>query len=83
MTGPSVRFRESCCNRTPPHLSLDRLQRLVPGQEQFVVLLVRLELAGGSTETVQIRFQTDTSGYHELRRVLEIIVPSRLLRVEP
>src|SRR5450756_821417 len=30
---------ESCCDRSPPHLSLDRLQRLVPGQKQFVVLL--------------------------------------------
>jgi hypothetical protein len=44
---------------------------------------LRLELAGGSTETVQIRFQTGISGYHELRRVLEIIVPSRVLQIEP
>ena len=44
---------------------------------------LRLELAGDSAETVQTRFQTDTGGTHELRRILEIMIPSRVLQLEP
>src|ERR1700674_2567782 len=35
----TVGSRESRCDRAPPDLSLDRLPRLVPGQQQFIVLL--------------------------------------------
>jgi len=43
---------------------------------------LRLELAGDSAETVQTRFQTDMGGYHELRRVLGIMIPPPVLKVE-
>jgi len=45
-----VKTRESCCDRPPPHPSLDRLQRLVPGQKQFVVLLDIHPEIGARTE---------------------------------
>ena len=35
----AVSSRESRCDRAPPDLSLDRLQRFVPGQQQFIVFL--------------------------------------------
>jgi len=43
---------------------------------------LRLELAGDSAETVQTRFQTAMGGYHELRRVLGIMIPPPVLKVE-
>jgi hypothetical protein len=45
-----IRSRESCCDRTPPDLSLDRFQRLATGQKQFVVLLKIHPEVGGRAE---------------------------------
>jgi hypothetical protein len=44
--------------------------------------MFRLELARESPKTVQIRFQADNARYNQLRRVLKIIIPSGVLKIE-
>jgi hypothetical protein len=44
--------------------------------------MFRLELASEPVETVQIWFQADSAQYNQLRRVLKIMMPSGVLRIE-
>src|ERR1700680_1924850 len=44
--------------------------------------LLRLELASNPAEVVQIRFQADGARYNQLRRVLKIMIPSSVLKIE-
>jgi hypothetical protein len=44
--------------------------------------MFRLELACEPAETVQIRFQADSARYNQLRRVLKIMMPSGVLKIE-
>ena len=43
---------------------------------------LRLELASKTAEMVQIRFQADGAHYNQLRRVLKIMIPSGVLKIE-
>jgi hypothetical protein len=44
--------------------------------------MFRLELACEPAETVQITFQADSARYNQLRRVLKIMMPSGVLKIE-
>ena len=44
--------------------------------------IFRLELACEPAETIQIRFQTDNARYNQLRGVLKIMIPSRVLKID-
>jgi len=44
--------------------------------------MFRLELASEPAETVQITFQADSARYNQLRRVLKIMMPSGVLKIE-
>ena len=44
---------------------------------------LRLQVACEPTETVQIRFQASSGRYSELKRVLKIMMPARILSIEP
>jgi hypothetical protein len=44
--------------------------------------ILRLELASKPGEMIQIRFQADGARYNQLRRVLKIMIPSGVLKIE-
>jgi hypothetical protein len=52
------------------------------GRAQLGRNMFRLELASEPAETVQITFQADRARYNQLRRVLNIMVPSGVLKIE-
>jgi hypothetical protein len=54
-----------------------KIRRARLGRNMF-----RLELASEPVETVQIWFQADSAQYNQLRRVLKIMMPSGVLRIE-
>lgn len=44
--------------------------------------MLRLELACEPAETVQIRFQAEGARYNQVRRVLKVMIPPRVLKIE-
>jgi len=44
--------------------------------------VLRLEVASEPAEMIQIRFQADGARYNQLRRVLKIMIPSSILKIE-
>ena len=54
-----------------------KIRRAELGRNTF-----RLEVACEPAETIQIRFEADVGRYNQLRRILKIMMPGRILKIE-